>query len=309
MIIAKYNITPGSGSNASVGSTAVAGGSGSGYSVDLTPITDKLAALESKVSQLELQLSRAQAVLAGLDSKYLSKYGDRSDYTYFLGALYTDYLQSEMFGNGVGFRLSGNATAAVDDKYNLIIRDVGWASIPFSPIRQDNVTVVDANTDEATAQLNAVGISIGATSAAGYLLIDCGATLNNERCFTVVSKSVEYTESSRIGNQIFVSEYREAAVDNNGNFILLFQKADEVRFTIRYRYTYAFRQYGSLTSGTYRLYIQGTDAANNKTDCFAAATKVTTVNSSGVTVIQGNNGARITYNGLQVTTDGGSTWV
>ena len=87
----------------------------------------------TKVSTLELQLSRAQAALAGLDSKYLSKYGDNSIYSYVLGAIYTNFLQSEMYNNGVGFRLSGNPTATVDDKYNLIIRDVGGVLSSSTP--------------------------------------------------------------------------------------------------------------------------------------------------------------------------------
>lgn len=308
MIIAKYNIAPGSGSNASAGNTAVAGGGGGGSNVDLTPITDKLAALEAKVSTLELQLSRAQATIAGLDSRFLSKLGDRTNASYFLGALYTDFIQSEMFGNGVGFRISGNPTATVDDKYNLIIRDVGWGTVAFTKKQQDEVTVVDTDTDEATAQFNALNVSIGATNAAGYMLLDCGATLTNERCFTVISKSVEYNAQHTIGGQIFVTEYKEADVDSNGNFILTFQKADNVKFKIRFRYTYAFHKTGTLTSGTYRLYIQGTDPGNNTTDCFAASTKVTTINASGITVMNGNNGKRLTASGIQTTADGGTTW-
>lgn len=308
MIIAKYNIAPGTGSNASVGSTAVAGGGGGGSNVDLTPITDKLAALETKVSTLELQLSRAQAALAGLDSKYLSKYGDNSIYSYVLGAIYTNFLQSEMYNNGVGFRLSGNPTATVDDKYNLIIRDVGWGTVQFNTIQQSEVTVVNANTDEATAQLNASRISIGATNAAGYLLLDCGATLTNERCFTVISKRLEYEATATRGGAVYPSGWKEAETDDNGNFILNFTKADNITFAVRFTYTYAFRKTDTLTSGTYRLYIQGTDPSNNQTDCFAATTKVTTINANGITVMNGNNGKRLTASGLQTTSDGGVNW-
>jgi hypothetical protein len=63
-----------------------------------------------------------------------------------------------------------------------------------------------------------------------------------------------------------------------------------------------------MTSGTYRLYIRGTDPANNRTDIFAAATKVVTLNASGLTVMQGDNGARITCDGVQTTVNGGTTW-
>ena len=308
MIIAKYNIPQGSGSNAVNGATAVAGGGGVGASVDLTPITDKIAALETAVSNLQLQLSKANAVLAGLDSRFLSKYGDRSEYSYALGALYTDFIQSERFGNGVGFRISGSATEAVEDKYNLIVKDLGWAQVAFNTVLQSDVTMVTNNTDEASAQLNANNVSIGATLASGYLLIQCGAILTNERCFTEVAKRVTYQVSSTIGNQTLVSEWREAETDSAGNFILEFGKADNVRFSIRFAYTFAFRKYGNITSGTYRLYIGGTDPDDNKTDCFAAAIKTTTVNASGVTVMQGNDGTRITSSGVQHTTDGGTTW-
>lgn len=308
MIIAKYNIAPGSGSNASAGSTAVAGGNGQGSNVNLAPITDKIATLEATVSQLQLQLSRVNSTLAGLDSRFLSKFGDRSDYSYFLGSLYTDFLQSEMFGSGVGFRLSGNATAAVDDKYNLIIKDVGWSAINFATLQQAEATLVDTNTDQETAQFNVTDINIGQTNAAGYLLVDCGATLTNERCFSTIAKSVEYLVKYTIGNQTFVGAYVDAEADANGNFILYFPKADTVKISIRFRYTYAFREYGNITSGTYRLYIRGTDPTNNKTDCFAASTKVTTINASGITVMNGNNGKRLTATGIQSTTDGGVTW-
>jgi len=308
MIIGKYNIAPGSGSNAKTGATAVAGGGGGGASVDLTPITDKIAALESKVSQLELQMSKVNAVLSALDSKFLSKFGDRSDYSYYLGALYTDYIQSDMFDGGVGFRVSGNATAAVEDKYNLIIKDVGWASVPFSTVQQSDATLVDNDTDEATSQLSISSVSIGATLAAGYVLIDCGATLTNERCFTTISKSLIYRVSARTGQQIHVSGHMEAETDSNGNFILRFGKADDVSIEMDFRWAYSFRHIGDITSGTYRLYIQGTDPTNNKTDCFASSAKSTTINASGVTVMDGGNGARITKNGVQRTSDGGTTW-
>lgn len=308
MIIGKYNIAQGSGSNASAGATAVAGGSGGGSSVDLTPITDKIAVLESKVSQLELQLSKANAVLAGLDGRFLSKLGDRSEYSYALGALYTDFIQSEMYDNGVGFRVSGNATAAVDDKYNLIIKDVGWATVAFATVTENTVTIVDTNTNEETAQLNASAINIGATHAQGYVLVDCGATLTNERCFTIISKTVEYSVRHTIGYQIYDTEYTEAETDTNGNYILKFQEADNVKLYIRFKFTFAFRQYGDITSGTYRLYIRGTDPSNNLTDCFAAAMRVATVNASGITVMQGNNGYRISSEGVQHTTDGGTSW-
>lgn len=305
MNIGKYDVAAGSGTKASAGSSAVAG---STPTVDLTPLTDKVAALEAEVSQLRLQLGKVNAVLAALDGKFLSKFGDRSDYAYYLGALYTDFLQSEMFDNGVGFRLSGNATATVDDKYNLIVKDVGWARVVFNTVQQDTASVVDHNTDEATAQLNASNISIGATSAAGYLLVDCGADLTNERCFTAISKVVEYQVRVTQGGQTFVQPYKEADTDSNGNYILCFERADNITVSIRFYYTYAFRQYGEITSGTYRLYIQGTDPSNNRTDCFAASLKSATLNASGVTVMDGDDGARITSSGVQVTHDGGTTW-
>ena len=308
MIIAKYNIAPGSGSNATVGSTAVAGGSGSGYSVDLTPITEKIAELEAEVSQLRNQLNKVNAAMAALDGKYLSKLGDRSDYSYYLGALYTDFLQSEMFANGVGFRMSGNATASVDDKYNLIIKDVGFGSVTWNTVQQDSANYVDHNTDEATEQLNVANVSIGATSAEGFLLLDCGATLTNERCFTIIDKRVEYSVRLKHGQQIEVLPYTEAEQDANGNFILLFTKADNVTVSIRFTLTYAFRQFGDITSGTYRLYIRGTDPTNNRTDCFAASVKTATLNASGLTIINGNNGTRLTSAGVQHSTDGGTTW-
>ena len=308
MIIAKYNIAPGSGSNATVGSTAVAGGSGSGYSVDLTPITDKLAALETEVSQLRNQLNKANAALAALDGKYLSKYGDRSEYTYALGAVYTEFLQSELFGNGVGYRISGNPTATVEDKYNLIVKDVGWGYAPWTTVQDSTVTVVNTPTDEDTAQLNAVNVSIGATNATGFLLLDCGAQLTNERCFTLISKSVQYSVKVMRNGQQYITDFVEAETDSNGNFILYFQKGENVSFNIRFKYTYSFKKYGNITSGTYRLYIRGTDPSNSRTDCFAATTKTTTVNASGVTVMQGTDGARITSAGVQVTHDGGNTW-
>ena len=305
MIISKYNRAPGDGTKPNIGSTAVAGG---GSTVDLTPLTEKVAALESEVSQLRLQLNRMQTVMAGLDSRFLSKLGDRSDYAYYLGAVYTDFLQSEMYANGVGFRLSGSATATVDDKYNLIIRDVGWGQVPFSTIQQDDASLVDTDTDEASAQLNETNISIGATHASGYLLVDCGATLTQERCFTEIAKTVKYKVDHTRNNQHFVDPWRDADTDPNGNFILHFGKADNVSIDIRYTFTYAFKHYGNITSGTYRLYIRGTDYANNKTDCFAAATKITTINASGVTVMEDNNGARITSSGVELTTDGGAHW-
>lgn len=308
MIIGKYNISKGSGSNASTGSTAVAGGGGAGANIDLTPITDKVAALETRVSQLETQLIKVNAVLSGLDSRFLSKFGDRSEYAYYLGALYTDFIQSEMYNNGVGFRLSGNATAAVDEKYKFIIKDVGWASVPFSTIQQSEITIVDTDTDEETAQMNANGISIGATAAAGYILLDFGADLTHERCFTEISKRVEYSVEHTVGDRINVTGFTDAEADSNGHYILHFQKADAVRITIRFRYTYAFRKYGDVTSGTYRLYIRGTDPSHNLTDCFAAASKSATLSAGGLTVLEGTNGARITSAGVQMTTDGGTTW-
>jgi hypothetical protein len=267
-----------------------------------------VAALESKVSQLEQQLSRVQSILSGLDARFLSKLGDRSEYSYALGAVYTDHVQSEMYDNGVGYRVSGSPTAAVEDKYNLIIKDVGWAYVTWNTIQQSEATVVDANTAEADAQLTVTDVSIGAAAASGYMLLDCGAALTNDRCFTVISQRVEYRVKHRIGNQNFITEYMDADTDSNGNYILFFQHADNVSFTIRFTWTYSFRQFGDMTMGTYRLYIQGTDAVNNRTDCFAASIKAATLNAGGVTVMNGDNGYRITSAGVQHTTDGGTTW-
>lgn len=307
MQIAKYNRPTGSGTKASVGSTAVAGG-GASASVDLGPLNMKVAALESKVSQLELQLGRVNAVLAGLDGRFLSKMGDRSDYAYALGALYTDFIKSEMYDDGVGFRISGSPTATVEDKYNVIVKDVGWSSVAFNTINQSEASYVDADTDEATAQLTAMNITIGAANTTGYLLIDCGAELTNERCFTEIAKRVRYVTKRTKGYQIITDPIREADTDGNGNFIIRFLDADSVSVSIWFDYTYAFSQYGNITSGTYRLYIRGTDPTNNQTDMFAASTKVATLNASGITVMNGNVGARITSSGVQRTTDGGTTW-
>lgn len=307
MIIAKYDRPTGSGAKASVGSTAVAGG-GASASVDLGPLNEKVAALETKVSQLELQLSKIQGVLAGLDGRFLSRLGDRSEYSYAFGALYTDFIQSELYNNGVGFRVSGSPTATVEDKYNLIIKDVGWGTVPFNTVQQASASYVDHNTDEATDQLVMSYTSIGAANAAGYLLLDCGAELTNERCFTEIAKNVSYSVRLTVGGQSYVNPWRDAETDGNGRFILYFETADNVSISIRFKYTYAFRQYGNITSGTYRLYIRGTDPDNNRTDCYAAATKITTVNAGGVTVMTDNNGARLTSSGVQTTTDGGNTW-
>lgn len=307
MIIAKYDRPTGSGAKASVGSTAVAGG-GASASVDLGPLNEKVAALETKVSQLELQLSKIQGVLAGLDGRFLSRLGDRSEYSYAFGALYTDFIQSELYNNGVGFRVSGSPTATVEDKYNLIIKDVGWGTVPFNTVQQASASYVDNDTDEATGELVMSYTSIGATNAAGYLLIDCGATLTNERCFTEIAKSVVYQVRTTIGNQSFVTEPMEADTDSNGNFILYFTEGNNVSIRAWFTYTYAFHKYGNLTSGTYRLYIRGTDYANNQTDCFAASLKSATLNASGLTVMNGNLGKRFTSSGVQTTTDGGNTW-
>lgn len=308
MNIAKYNIPAGAATTANVGTTAVSGG---GYTVDLTPITEKVAALESKVSSLELQLSKLQAAIMGLDSKYLSKMGDRSDYSYFLGALYSDFVQSEMYENGVGYRVSGSPTAAAEDKYNLIIKDYGWGEVPFSTVNQDTVTYVDSDTDEATSQLAVNGISIGTMTAPGYLLVDCGATLTNERCFTVIAKRVSYRVKVTVGQGTTVSEWMDAETDSNGMFILHFATASAgatVKFDIRYTYTYAFRHYGNTTSGTLRLYIRGTDPSNSQTDCFGEAVKVSTMNAGCFTVMKDKDGMRLTSDGVQETDDGGLTW-
>jgi hypothetical protein len=213
-----------------------------------------------------------------------------------------------MFANGVGYRMSGNATAAVEDKYNLIVKDVGWAQVPFSTVMQSDASYVDHNTDEATAQLNVSNVSIGATNASGFMLIDCGAEFTNERCFTITEKRVEYSVRLQHGQQISVLPYTEAEQDANGNFILLFTQADNVTVSIRFTFTYAFRQVGDTTSGTYRLYIRGTDPTNNRTDCFAASIKTATLNASGLTVINGTTGTRLTSAGVQHSTDGGTTW-
>lgn len=311
MIIGKYDIAPGSGSNASKGSTSVAGGGGAGASVDLTPLTDKIAVLEQKVSSLEAQLSRVQSVLSGLDGRFLSKLGDRSEYSYALGALYTDFIQSELYTRGVGFRVSGSATAAVEDKYNLIVKDVGLTTVTWNTIQDDEMTIVTANTDEATAQLNTSSyVSIGAPATSGYLLLDCGAQLTNERCFTTIAKKVMYSTRRRINNDWIITPYEEAETDSNGNFIIHFSaaSAESVGVSIRFSYIYSFRKYGNINSGSYRLYIRGTDPANNQTECFAAAVKSATLNASGVTVMQGLKGARITCDGVQTTNDGGTTW-
>jgi len=311
MIIGKYNIAPGSGSNASKGSTSVAGGGGVGASVDLTPLTDKIAVLEQKVSSLETQLSRVQSVLAGLDGRFLSKLGDRSEYSYALGALYTDFIQSELYTRGVGFRISGSPTAAVEDKYNLIVKDVGLTTVTWSTVQDADVTIVNTNTDEATAQLNTSSyVSIGAPATSGYLLLDCGATLTNERCFTTIAKKVIYSTRRIINNKLIITPYEEAETDSNGNFIIHFEAGgDSIGVSIHFTYTYSFRKYGNVTSGTYRLYIRGTDPSNNQTECFAAAVKSATLNASGVTVMQGLKGARITCDGVQTTNDGGTTWI
>lgn len=304
MIIGKYDVAAGSGTKTNTGSTAVAG---SGSNVDLAPITEKVAALETKVSQLELQLSKVLSVLAGLDGRFLSRLGDRSEYSYAFGALYTDFIQSELYGNGVGFRVSGSPTATVEDKYNLIIKDVGWGTVPFNTV-QASASYVDHNTDEATDQLVMSYTSIGAANAVGYLLLDCGAELTNERCFTEIAKSVSYSVRLTVGGQTYVNPWRDAETDGNGRFILYFENADNVSISVNFKYTYSFRQYGNITSGTYRMYIRGTDPDNSRTDCYAAAMKSTTVNAGGVTVMTDNNGARLTSSGVQKTTDGGNTW-
>ena len=306
MIIGKYNIAAGT-SSARQGAGASAVDGGGAVSVDLSPITDKVSALEAKVSALELLLGKANAVLAGLDSRFLSKLGDRSDYSYRLGAVYTDFLQSGMFDNGVGYRISGDAAAPVEDKYNIVVKDVGYSTVAFNTV-QGEASIVDADTDEATAQLDMPSTSIGATSASGYLLVDCGALLTSERCFTTISRRVLYTLRARTGQQIWYERDIEADVDSNGNFIILFDKADDISISIRFVYTYSFRRVGDMASGTYRLYIRGTDYANSQTDCFAATLKTSTMNAGGITVMNGLIGARITSGGLQTTADGGTTW-
>lgn len=305
MNIAKYNIPAGAATKANVGTTAVEGG---GYTVDLTPITDKVAALESKVSYLEMMFARMQAAFAGLDSKYLSKMGDRSDYSYYLGSVYTDFLQSEMYDNGVGYRMSGSPTAATEDKYNLIVKDYGWGEIPFSTVNQDTATYVDSDTDEATSHLVVNNIVIGQTTAPGYLLVDCGATLTSERCFTEISKKVTYTVHMTIGQATYVDTHTDTDTDSNGNFIIHFGKADNVKIDINFIYTYAFRHVGSMTSGTLRLYIRGTDPSNSKTNCFGEAVKVATLNAGAITVMKDEDGMRLTSGAIQETSDGGATW-
>jgi hypothetical protein len=117
-----------------------------------------------------------------------------------------------------------------------------------------------------------------------------------------------YRIKYRIGNQYFVGAYVEAEADSNGSYIAYFPAADEVSITVRFKYTYAFRHVGDTTSGTYRLYVRGTDYLHNRTDCFAASMKSATLNASGITVMNGSNGARITSGGVQTTSDGGATW-
>lgn len=305
MNIAKYDIPQSRGNSASTGTTAVAGATAG---TDIGPITEKVAELEAELSQLRLQLTRVTSVLSGLDTRFLSKLGDRSDYSYTLGALYSDFIQSSEFQNGVGFRLSGNATAAVDEKYNLVFKDVGWSSVAYATT-WGSAVMVDSDTDEATAQLSASRASIGPSYANGFILIEAGAELTNDRCFTPIATKVEYSLQLRVGQQIDVVPYVEASQDSNGRFIIRFYEADDVSIAIKLYYTFAFRKYGDMTSGTYRLYIRGTDYANGQTDCFATFTKVTTVNADGITVMNNQIGVKVSSDGIKRTTDGGSTWV
>jgi len=307
MIIAKYNRAKGGGDSNVYGATAVSGGIG-GTTLDITPLTEKLAVLESTVSKLQQGLAKVQNTVMGLDGKYLSKLGDNSEGSYTLGAVYTAFLQGGLFDNGVGFRISGNDTAAVEEKYKMIIRDVGWGVVPFTTVNEAETTIVNQATDEDTAHLNVASVSIGAAASAGYILLDCGAQLTNERCFSTIAKRVEYQATVTRGNQIFVGERTEAEVDGNGRFILHFQRGDDVSLAIHYSFTYSFRPVGDVTSGTYRLYIRGTDYAHSRTDCFAAAANTGTLSAGAVTIISGNNGARLTSTGVQRTTDGGNTW-
>lgn len=304
MIIRKFNKAKGNSTKAIVGSTAVAGG---GYTVDLTPITNKIADIESQTSGMQNAIAKCQAAIAALPERFLSRLGDQTDYSYWLGALYSDFLQSGRFDNGVGYRLSGSDTATTEDKYTFAIKDVGWSQIAFTTVNQSTAQSVTSDTDEASDTLTA-SVTLNNTAVAGYLLVDCGATLTSERCFTIVARSVEYDISVRTGNIIQVATNVEAQTDGAGRFIIYFDKADRVDITIHFTFVYAFRHVGTTTSGTYRLYIRGTDYANSKTDCYGTASKVATVTASGFTVMSGDDGYRITSDGLEVTDDGGDTW-
>ena len=139
---------------------------------------------------------------------------------------------------------------------------------------------------------------------AGYLLVDCGATLTSERCFTVVAKAVEYDLSVRNGNVIQVVTNVEAQTDGAGRFIIYFDKADRVDITIRFTFVYAFRHVGTTTSGTYRLYIRGTDYANSKTDCYGTASKVADLSGYA----WGDGRWMKARDKQDLTDDGGDTW-
>lgn len=302
MIIKKYNTNRGSTASSGT-STIITGG---GASVDLTPITEKISALETRCAILERYVSSLQSAMSQLGDKYLSKNGDVSEGSYTLGAVYTNFLQSRGFDNGIGVRLSGDDASAVDNKYNFIVKDLGvgqvnWATIESTPVIVDTPTTSGTDTFEATYTLTNIAHD-------GYLIFDCGYELTHSHCFNASIESVKYDITTEVGMAIYNNRNMEAYDESTGRYIVRITACDSATIKVKVKFAYAFSVVGDTTTGTYRIYVRGTDAVNETTDCFAGALKQTTTNASGVVVMNGTTGIKLAADGIYSTTDGGNTW-
>ena len=183
MRFTKYNTTKGGGSSASNGATITVNSSNS-TSVDLSGVYQMIDESNTKIAQQAEQINSLNAIVGGLDSKYLRK--DRNDSTNHIltmgAALSNSFVSREYDTTGVGYELAETGTASNSPNYTLILSGLGNGC---SQITCESVMLDESVLNFQTVYNQQIKLvcencfTVNNTTQGAYVLIDAGYTCDS----------------------------------------------------------------------------------------------------------------------------------
>lgn len=309
MTIAKYNTSKGSNTYKTTVNNYVGG-----VSVDTSGLEAQIAANTSSISQNRVNIYNLQNVINDIPNKYLKRTGDNSDYSYRFGTVYTDYLQSQNYNSGRGFKLVGSADSTANDKYFFKMIDLGNGYINFTTTTSDETEIVSYTTYKKMILNKNNAFTITNSVSGASVIVQAGYNLTHSHNFTIISEKLQYKYYQSMSLQMTVPPsdtsddyvWTDAEEVSNGWQIPITSDGRQTTYVLRYIVEYSYSD--KTMTGAISLFIQGTDPNNNQTLFYGGSSRYTEMTSTYVQCISGSSGCKMTSDGIYKSSDGGENW-
>ena len=317
MRFTKYNTIKGSGSSTSNGAT-VAVSSSNSPSVDLSGVYQMIDENNTKIAQQAAQINSLNAIVGGLESKYLRKdRSDSTDHILTIGAARSDSFVSCRYDTtGVGYALTETGTASNSPNYALILSGLGngCSQISCKSVMLDEMIMNSETIYNQVIKLSCSNcFSINNSTQGAYVLLDAGYSCGNHYSILEESLYMNYTQEMQPAGIAPVDPPEQidynfgAEMEKQGSYwrvpLVSNGRNTNYNFTYIVKYNYLAPNQQVVPMQAINLYIRGTN--DTTTDYYGGVANKLVATPDYLQLTTNGAGLRITSQGIYRLAAGG----